>query len=218
MKGVKVLVTAGPTRSYLDPVRYLTNSSSGRMGIALASEAISRGSEVTLILGPTPLSPPRCRALYTETTEEMMAAVLGELKSSSYDLLVMAAAPLDFSFAKKRVEKISSDAALNVSLIPLPKVVKEARKAAPSLFIIGFKAEHKITPEELEKRAVERLSDSGMDMIIANDLSQPGAGFGSETNEVIIIPQGGKRTHLPKMPKRSVARAIFDQYLARRRK
>src|SRR5512136_427733 len=82
MAGMKVLVTAGPTRSYLDPVRYLTNSSSGRMGYALASEAISRGAEVALVLGPTPLPPPRCRAIRVETTEEMLATVLAELNSS----------------------------------------------------------------------------------------------------------------------------------------
>jgi phosphopantothenoylcysteine decarboxylase/phosphopantothenate--cysteine ligase len=218
MRGVRVLVTAGPTRSYLDPVRYLTNSSSGRMGMAMASEAMSRGADVTLVLGPTPVPPPPCRTVRAETTEEMMAAVLSELNSSCYDLLVMAAAPLDFSFSKKRADKISSDAPLTVSLTPLPKVVREARKAAPDLFIIGFKAEHKITPEELEKRATERLSDSGMDMIVANDLSHPGAGFECETNEVLIIPKAGKRASLPKMPKRSVARAILDQYLARRGK
>lgn len=218
MKGIKVLVTAGPTRSYLDPVRYLTNSSSGRMGIAFASEAMSRGADVTLVLGPTPVPPPHCRVVRVETTEEMMEAVLGELKQSGYGLLVMAAAPLDFAFSTKRSEKISSDSALTVSLTPLPKVVKEARKASPGLFIIGFKAEHHIAPEELEKRAAERLSGSGMDMIVANDLSHPGAGFESETNEVTVITKAGIKTCLQKMPKRSVAKVILDQYLAGRGK
>jgi phosphopantothenoylcysteine decarboxylase/phosphopantothenate--cysteine ligase len=188
------------------------------MGIAFASEAMSRGADVTLVLGPTPVPPPRCRVVRVETTEEMMEAVLGELKPSDYGLLVMASAPLDFAFSKKRSEKISSDSSLTVSLAPLPKVVKEARKASPGLFIIGFKAEHDIAPEELEKRATERLSDSGMDMIIANDLSHLGAGFESETNEVTIITKAGKKTCLQKMPKRSVAKAILDQYLAGRGK
>jgi len=218
LKGQRVLVTAGPTRSYLDPVRYLTNSSSGRMGMALASEAMSRGAEVTLVLGPTALSPPSCRTIPVETTDEMMTAVLGELKSSYYNLLAMAAAPLDFSFSRRLKEKISSEASLTVSLVPLPKVVREARKADPGLFIIGFKAEHNIPAEELEKRAAGRLSDSGMDMIVANDLSKPGAGFISETNEVVIITKGGKRRRLPKMPKRSVARAVLDEYVAKRGK
>jgi phosphopantothenoylcysteine decarboxylase/phosphopantothenate--cysteine ligase len=218
MAGMKVLVTAGPTRSYLDPVRYLTNSSSGRMGLALASEAKSRGAEVLLVLGPTHLSPPLCRVIRVETTVEMLAAVTGELKSSKYDLLIMAAAPLDFSFKEMSEGKISSDTAMTVSLTPLPKVVKEARRISPDMFIIGFKAEHSLPCEELEKRAAERLIDSGMDMIVANDLSQPGAGFEVETNEVLIIPRHGQRKHVQKMPKRAVAKAVLDEYVARRRR
>ena len=216
MTGLKVLVTAGPTRSYLDPVRYLTNSSSGRMGIALASEAISRGAEVALVLGPTPLTPPRCRTIRIETTEEMLTAVVGELKSLKYNLLVMAAAPLDFYFKERSEDKISSDSVLTVSLTPLPKVVKEARRISPDLFIIGFKAEHHLPLKELEKRAAERLLDSGMDMIVANDLSQAGAGFEAETNEVYVIPRHGQRMHIPKMPKRAVAKVVLDEYIARR--
>lgn len=216
MVGMKVLVTAGPTRAYLDPVRYLTNSSSGRMGIALAAEAASRGADVTLVLGPTTLTPPRCKTLRVETTEEMLSAVLGELRSTKYDLLAMAAAPLDFRFEETHKAKVSSDAPIKTSLVPLPKIVKEARVVSPYLFVIGFKAEYGLAKGELEERAATRLNDSGMDMIVANDLSQPGAGFQSETNEVHIIQRCGKRRHLPKMHKRAVAREILDEYLARR--
>lgn len=216
MEGIRVLVTAGPTRSYLDPVRYLTNSSSGRMGLAFASEAMSRGAEVTLVLGPTPLPPPQCRTVRVETTEEMMAAVKEEVGSSRCDLMVMAAAPLDFSFENKSDDKISSDSSLTVSLVPLPKVVREARRLDRNIFIIGFKAEHGVAPEELERRAEGRLSDSGMDMIVANDLSHPGSGFVSETNEVTLICKGGEKKRLQKMAKRAVARAVLDEYSARR--
>lgn len=216
MSGVRVLVTAGPTRSYIDPVRYLTNASSGRMGMALASEAKSRGAEVTLVLGPTALPPPLCRTVRVETTEEMLTTVLRELKSSEYDLLIMAAAPLDFSFKGLSKEKISSDAPLTVSLTPLPKIVKEARRIAEGLFIIGFKAEHSLSMEELEARATERLMDSGMDMIVANDLSKPGVGFEAETNEVIIIPRRGKGILVKKTHKMAVASAVLDEYVARR--
>jgi phosphopantothenoylcysteine decarboxylase/phosphopantothenate--cysteine ligase len=216
MADTKVLVTAGPTRSYLDPVRYLTNPSSGRMGLALASEAVSRGAETTLVLGPCALPAPPCKVINVETTEEMLSAVMSELKASRHDLLVMAAAPLDFAFNKKSHEKISSEAALTVTLTPLPKIVKEVRQVDQNLFIIGFKAEHNLSYGELVERAKERLTNTGMDLIVANDLSKPGAGFEVETNEVILIPRDGQVKHLQKMPKRAVAKAVLDEYVQRR--
>jgi phosphopantothenoylcysteine decarboxylase/phosphopantothenate--cysteine ligase len=216
LAGKRILVTAGPTRSYMDTIRYLTNSSSGKMGFAFAREAITRGGDVTLVTGVTEASLPSCPTIKATTTEEMLDAVVSELKSKKYDLLIMAAAPLDFSISEKSKEKISSDAPVKLSLKPLPKIAREARGASPSLFIIGFKAEYGLLPEGLKSRAQKRLQDSGMDLIIANDLSKPAAGFESETNEVYVLDKSGLVSHIPLSPKRDVASKVLDLYAARR--
>jgi phosphopantothenoylcysteine decarboxylase/phosphopantothenate--cysteine ligase len=216
LAGKRILVTAGPTRSYMDTIRYLTNSSSGKMGFAFAREAIARGGDVTLVTGVTEASLPSCPTIKATTTKEMLDAVVTELKSKKYDLLIMAAAPLDFSISEKSKEKISSDAPVKLSLKPLPKIAREARGASPSLFIIGFKAEYGLLPEELKSRAQKRLQDSGMDLIIANDLSKPTAGFESETNEVYVLDKSGLVLHIPLSPKRDIASKVLDLYAARR--
>lgn len=216
LAGKHILVTAGPTRSYMDAIRYLTNSSSGKMGFAFVREAISRGGEVLLVSGVTEASLPNCPTIRVTTTEEMLDAVVTEVRSKKYDLIIMAAAPMDFTISKKSTEKISSDAPVDLSLKPLPKIVREARGASPGLFIIGFKAEYGLQPEELKSRAQKRLQDSGMDLIVANDLSKPSAGFESETNEVYILDRSGLVSHIPSSPKRDVASKVLDAYVARR--
>jgi len=218
LSGRKVLITAGPTRSYMDAIRYLTNPSTGTMGIALAQDAVSRGADVTLITGPIelPAGAIGLRMSKVTTTNEMLDAVLSELKTGSYDLLIMAAAPLDFDFASTSDGKISSDSPLSLRLIPLPKISLEARKNSPQVFMIGFKAEYGLPREELFKRAKDRLTASGMDLIVANDLSQQGAGFGPETNEAYVLDGNGLIEHLAKAPKREIARKILDIYLSRR--
>lgn len=216
LKGRRILVTAGATRSYMDAIRYLTNSSSGRMGFALALEAASRGACVTLVVGPVPLPElPGITVIRVSTTEEMLSAVTNELRSSHYDALALAAAPLDFSFSSRAEGKLSSASPVSVDLIPLPKISCEARKLSPGLFIIGFKAEYGIAEEELIRRASERLADSGMDMIAANDLSKAGVGFETETNEVCLIGRNGPFLRIPLSHKREVARQILDAYSSR---
>ncbi|MGA2573479.1 MAG: bifunctional phosphopantothenoylcysteine decarboxylase/phosphopantothenate--cysteine ligase CoaBC [Candidatus Methanomethylicaceae archaeon] len=216
LAGKRILVTAGPTRSYMDAIRYLTNSSSGKMGFAFAREAMTRGGEVVLVTGATEVSLPNCPTIKVTTTEELLDAVVTELRSKKYDLLIMAAAPLDFSISKKSEEKISSDAPVELSLKPLPKIAREARSASSDLFIIGFKAEYGLQTEDLKLRAQTRLHDSGMDLIVANDLSKPSAGFESETNEVYVLDQSGLVSHIPLSAKRDVASKVLDLYLARR--
>jgi phosphopantothenoylcysteine decarboxylase/phosphopantothenate--cysteine ligase len=217
LAGKRILVTAGPTRSYMDAIRYLTNSSSGKMGFAFAREAIARGGEVLLVSGATEASLPNCPRIKVTTTEEMLDAVVTEVRSKKYDLIIMAAAPIDFTISKKSAEKISSDTPVDLSLKPLPKIVREAKGASPGLFIIGFKAEYGLQPEELKSRAQERLLDSGMDLIVANDLSKPSTGFESETNEVYVLDKNGLVSHIPLSPKRDVASKVLDLYVARRR-
>jgi phosphopantothenoylcysteine decarboxylase/phosphopantothenate--cysteine ligase len=216
LAGKHILVTAGPTRSYMDAIRYLTNSSSGKMGFAFAKEAMARGGEVVLISGASEASLPNCPTIKVTTTEEMLDSVVTELGSKKYDLLVMAAAPLDFSISEKSEEKISSDTPVNLSLKPLPKIAREARGASSGLFIIGFKAEYGLQPEELKSRAQKRLQASSMDLIVANDLSKPSGGFESETNEVYVLDKSGLVSHIPISPKRDVASKVLDLYVARR--
>jgi phosphopantothenoylcysteine decarboxylase/phosphopantothenate--cysteine ligase len=216
LAGKRILITAGPTRSYMDAIRYLTNSSSGKMGFAFAREALARGGEVVLVSGTTEASLPNCPRIKVTTTEEMLDAVVTEVRSKKYDLLIMAAAPLDFAISEKSEEKLSSDAPVNLSLKALPKIAREARSASSSLFIIGFKAEYGLQPEELKSRAQKRLKDSGMDLIVANDLSKPSAGFESETNEVYVLDKSGLVSHISLSPKRDVASKVLDLYLARR--
>lgn len=216
LKGKRIMVTAGPTRSYMDAIRYLTNSSSGKMGFALALEASARGAQVTLVAGPVPVPEmPGIKIKRVSTTEEMLDAVLSELKASHHDALILAAAPLDFAFSKRDSGKISSDSELSLNLAPLPKISREARRADPKLFIIGFKAEYNLAEGELAKRALARLTDSGMDMIAANDLSKEGRGFESETNEVYLIDRGGIFQRIALSHKREVARQILDAYSGR---
>jgi phosphopantothenoylcysteine decarboxylase/phosphopantothenate--cysteine ligase len=217
MTGISVLVTAGPTRSYMDSIRFLTNSSSGKMGYAFAYEASARGARVTLISGPTNLANPGgANIVPVETTEEMLEAVDNALSKEKYDLFVMAAAPLDFAIVEKFDGKVPSTSELKLTLRPLPKIVDVARKKSKDLFIIGFKAEYNLTREELFSRAVSRLLESGMDLIVANDLSSPLTGFKADTDEVYILDKSGLVDHIPLSPKREVARRVLDLYLKRR--
>jgi len=217
MTGISVLVTAGPTRSYMDSIRFLTNSSSGKMGYAFAYEASARGARVTLISGPTNLANPGgANIVPVGTTEEMLEAVDNALSKEKYDLFVMAAAPLDFAIVEKFDGKVPSTSELKLTLRPLPKIVDVARKKSKDLFIIGFKAEYNLTREELFSRAMSRLLESGMDLIVANDLSSPLTGFKADTDEVYILDKSGLVDHIPLSPKREVARRVLDLYLKRR--
>lgn len=217
LTGTSAIVTAGPTRSYLDSIRYLTNSSSGKMGYAFAREAHARGAKVTLISGPTNLSTPKgIDTIFVESTEEMLDSVNRALSKEKYHLLVMAAAPLDFAIADRRTGKISSESQITFTLKPLPKIVEAARERSKEIFIIGFKAEYGLPREELISKARSRLLDSGMDLVVANDLSSPLTGFQADTDEVYVIDEKGLVLHIPLSSKREVARRVLDLYSERR--
>lgn len=217
LKGISVLVTAGPTRSYMDSIRYLTNSSSGKMGYAFAYEASARGARVTLISGPTDLLPPRgVERVSVETTEEMLDAVNATLSKDSYDLFVMAAAPLDFEIVERHEGKVSSSSPITLTLRPSPKIIDIVRGRFKELFIIGFKAEFGLSPEDLISKARSRLLESGVDLIVANDLSGSSTGFKVDTDEVYVIDSKGLLAHIPLSTKREIARKVLDLYLERR--
>jgi phosphopantothenoylcysteine decarboxylase/phosphopantothenate--cysteine ligase len=201
----KVIVTAGPTREHLDPIRFISNRSSGKMGYAIARAALRRGAEVTLISGPSIVSQPRgVKFVSVETAGEMFDAVNQELPSST--VLVMSAAVSDFMPAEKAEEKIEKSEELLLRLRQTPDILSEIGKRKDRPFIIGFAAE---TGRKIE-RARRKLKEKNMDIIVLNDVTKAGSGFDVDTNSVVILDRE-KEISLPLLSKDSVAEAILDR-------
>ncbi|MFQ6053773.1 MAG: bifunctional phosphopantothenoylcysteine decarboxylase/phosphopantothenate--cysteine ligase CoaBC, partial [Candidatus Bathyarchaeia archaeon] len=207
LEGRRILITAGPTRSYLDAFRFITNPSSGRMGVAIAEEALRRGAQVTLVYGPgTATPPPEAETIRVETTEEMLDAVARALGERRHDVAILAAAALDYGPTEREMVKTPSGMEKwSLELRPLPKIVEQVKKIDPSVFLVGFKAEFDTSNEALVERAYKRLRETGMDLIVANDVSREGAGFGSDTNEVFIIDPEREVVHIPLSDKDEIA-------------
>ncbi len=203
--GKRLLVTAGPTREPLDPVRYLSNRSTGRMGYALASAARDQGAEVTLVSGPVGLEAPAgCRSVMVETAEDMLSAVARELPAQ--DMLVMAAAVADFRPAEPRETKLRrSDAPSSVALQPTVDILGSVRAEFPGV-VVAFALQ---AGDDLEP-AREKLRDKGADYIVVNRYDEVGAGFESETNHVWVLAASGKEIELEADSKRVVARRILE--------
>lgn len=221
MIGLQVLVTAGPTIEHIDPIRVITNKSSGKMGIAVAEEAHMRGAEVTLIYGhgmvPAPVG---MKVLSVETTKDMYDAVLSELKSTHYDLFVATAAAADFTPQKAYERKVDTYTTplLELKLKSTPKIIDEAKKISSGTFLAAFKAEYRLSDKELVDKAYKRLKTSRADLIVANDVSREGEGFQTETNEVFIINKDQKVIHIPLTSKREIAKKLLDVALERIRR
>ncbi|GIW50935.1 MAG: peptidase ClpP [Gemmatimonadales bacterium] len=205
LNGKKVVVTAGPTREPLDPVRVITNRSSGRMGYALARAAFARGAEVTLISGPTLLpSPPGIEPVRVESTEEMAKAVAAALKKAA--VLVMAAAPADFRPARTaKVKRPRSEGPVSLELEPTPDILEKTKSLRRSCITVGFALE---TGPNLD-RAKKKLEEKGLDLIVVNRADEPGSGAEVETNRVTVIGKKGRQT-LPLLAKEEVAEKIWD--------
>lgn len=213
MRGLRVLVTSGPTVEHIDPIRIITNKSSGKMGSALANEALRRGAEVTYIHGPTPTPPPQgVEAVGVEGTGEMFDATIGRLKSTPFDILIAASAAADYTPTHPKEEKIPSRAEgrLNLELKATPKIIDEVKKVSPPTFLVAFKAEFNLTPEELLKRGKERLLGAGADLIVVNDVGRRESAFGSDTTEVFVIDREGGSVKIPLSPKPRVAGRIMN--------
>ncbi len=211
--GMRVLVTAGPTLEHIDPVRVITNRSSGKMGVALAREALNRGADVTLVYGRgTAVPPANAKVISVETTEEMYDAVVSELKSQKYDVVAAAAAAADWRPEKSFDYKVpTSDVSeFSVKLRPTKKIIDAVRKLRPDVFLAPFKAEYGLSDKELIERGYRRLVDAEADLIVVNDVGRERAGFEVDTNEVFIVDKGKKVVHIPLTTKREVARRIFD--------
>jgi phosphopantothenoylcysteine decarboxylase/phosphopantothenate--cysteine ligase len=209
----KVLVTAGPTLEYIDPVRVITNKSSGRMGVAVAEEALSRGAEVTLVYGlGTAIPPGKVKKIPVETSQEMYEAVVSELKSKKYDIALAVAAVADWAPEGRYEYKVptSTTAELTVKLKPTPKIIDAVKKISPDTFLVAFRAEYNLSDEELVKSAHDRLKKAKADLIAANDIGRKGVGFGYDTDEIFIVDSNKKVIHIPLTTKREAAKRLFD--------
>ncbi|MGQ9722420.1 MAG: bifunctional phosphopantothenoylcysteine decarboxylase/phosphopantothenate--cysteine ligase CoaBC [Candidatus Jordarchaeum sp.] len=212
MKGLRVLITAGPTREYIDAVRYVSNPSSGKMGVSLAMSSIQRGAEVTLVFGPgTVEPPPLANVINVESTQDMLEAVVASLKKEHYDIMISTAAVSDYGPGTKIDAKTPSGKRdFMVRFVPLPKVINKARETAPDIFLVGFKAEYNIPKEQLISCALNKIKKANLDLIVANDISKENTGFASNSNEVYVIDKNGEMTHIPLSPKRVIASRILD--------
>ena len=213
LQGRRVLVTAGPTVEHIDPVRILTNRSSGKMGVAIAEETVSRGAETTLILGPGSVSPPAgVKTVRIESTDELLDATVRELEQGKHDLVFAAGAPSDYrpSSLSPRKLKARKEKSITLELQATPKVIAEARKANPNAFIVAFKTEHNVSNDQLITEAFEILSEKTADLVAANDVGHEGVGFQSETNELYVVDAGKNVVHIPLSDKRTVARQLVD--------
>ena len=210
LEGLRVLVTAGPTVERIDPVRYLTNDSSGKMGLAIAKAAIDRGAEVTVLLGNVHLAPPpSANVVKVQSTQDLYDAMMAHCDRQ--DVIIQAAAPADFRVKDIAPEKIKKQdgAPMVLELIENPDIAKAVgQRKQPGQTLVGFAAE----TENLLENAEKKLGKKNLDLIVANDVSQEGAGFGVDTNIVTLLTHTGLES-LPLMSKQDVAHRILDKVL-----
>ena len=214
MEGLRVMVTAGPSREALDPVRYISNRSSGKMGYAIAQAAQKRGAEVTLLSGPVAIEAPQGVKLVPFTTTQELLDRASEL-AREQDLLIQAAAPADYRAKEVAPQKIKKQGGepMTFTLVENPDVAATLGKAKRiGQVFVGFAAE----TNDVLAHARDKLARKNLDMIVANDVTRPGAGFDVDTNIVTLITKDGQEA-LPMMSKAEVAQRILDRALALRR-
>ena len=208
LKGKSIIVTAGPTVESIDPMRYITNRSTGKMGYSIAKEAIERGADVTLITGPTNLTPPQNlkKLVKIESAKDMYEAVLENLDEN--DVVIKSAAVADYkpkNYSNKKIKKSDDD--LIIELDRNKDIAQEIGKIKNNKILVGFAAE----TNDLIQNASLKIKKKNLDFIVANDLTKEGAGFGVDTNIVKIIDKEGNITEYPKMKKEEVANIILDK-------
>jgi len=205
-KGQKVLVTAGGTREPVDPVRYLGNRSSGKMGHAIADAAIRRGYDVTLVTTADLPTHPATKLIRVETAEEMLAAVAGV----EPHVAIMAAAVADFRPTSAAESKIPrADGLPSIELTETPDILSSVVQRHPRPFTVGFAAETGGV-----ERAIEKARNKDVDLLVYNDVTEPGSGFGTDTNRVVLIDRSGATEELPLLPKSEVAERLLDRVAA----
>ncbi|HXZ19735.1 MAG TPA: bifunctional phosphopantothenoylcysteine decarboxylase/phosphopantothenate--cysteine ligase CoaBC [Candidatus Acidoferrales bacterium] len=213
LQGETLLITAGPTREEVDPVRYLTNRSSGKMGYALAEVGLKRRARVILVSGPVALAPPQnAEFVPVQTAEQMRKAVFERLPEAT--VVLMAAAVADYRPAKPSAQKIKRGAApLTLELAPTPDILAEIAMEKGNRTLVGFAAE----TSDLAENARTKLTRKGADIVVANDVTRQGAGFDVDTNIVTLVRRDGSQVELPQMSKQELASRLLDEVVALRR-
>lgn len=204
--GVKVLVSAGATRESIDPVRFITNHSSGKMGRDIALRAIARGAEVRIVKGIVSVDMPDCDTIDVTTTIEMRDAILDEVEWA--DVIIMAAAPADYRVKEVSTTKIKSSS-LTLEMVKNPDIARAVGEIKGDKTLVIFAAE----TNSLEDNAVSKLVSKNADMVVANDVTREGAGFNSDTNAVTIIKPDGSRISTEVLPKSQIADIILDEVI-----
>lgn len=203
--GINMLVTAGPTQEPIDPVRFISNRSSGKMGYAIAESASKRGAKVTLVSGPTELGAPNeVDVIKVTTVREMYNAVQENVKHAN--IFVSAAAPADFTPSQVKDQKIKKSVHWTLELDKAEDILASVGKNKGGTILVGFAAE----TENLEAHAEQKLKAKNLDLIVANDVSPGTDTFGSDTNQVVLLSRTGERVRWPRMSKREVANGILD--------
>jgi phosphopantothenoylcysteine decarboxylase / phosphopantothenate---cysteine ligase len=212
-----ILVTAGSTVEYIDPVRVITNLSSGKIGNAIAKEASNRGAKVTIVYGYTTAASyssdsSDLKVIKATTTEEMYNTVVSELSSNTYDIAILAAAVTDFRPEEKKTNKIDSRIdRLSLSLIPTRKIINRIKHITKDdIYVVAFKAEYNISDLSIVEKAYQKLEECNGDLIVANDIGREGSEVGSDNDEVFIVNRQKKVIHLPLQSKRDIAKKLVD--------
>lgn len=212
LRGKKVLVSAGSTYEKIDEVRGITNRSSGKMGIEIAKEAFIRGADVTLIKGQMTADVPHIFDVVEVESSSQMHYAVSKLASKS-DVFVSSAAVSDFKVKNAEAAKISSDTDITIELERTPKILNEVKEINPDIFLVGFKAVHNLSDEELLNAAKKRMLESDADLMVANDVAVEGAGFGSDDNQVVLMDD--EIIEISLSPKREIAKRIVDRIVTK---
>jgi phosphopantothenoylcysteine decarboxylase/phosphopantothenate--cysteine ligase len=216
LAGKNVLVTAGSTIEYIDPIRVITNLSSGKMGNAIAEEAAKRSANVTIVCGHTThdaFSSLTHNIIKVNTSDEMYNTVMSELSSKKYDIVILAAAVADFKLEEKKFTK-KIDSRKDKLLLPLSstkKIIDKVKQTSKTdTLLVAFKAEYRVSNSHIVNRAYEKLKECNGDLIVANDVGREGSEISSDNNEVFIVDRQKKVIHLPLQNKRDIARKLLD--------
>jgi phosphopantothenoylcysteine decarboxylase/phosphopantothenate--cysteine ligase len=212
LSGKHVVVSAGRTVEYIDPIRVITNNASGRMGMAIARAALLAGARVTVLAGKTAVpAPPGAEVLCCGTAEELLEKTEELLKGSGADIYIAAAAVGDWKCRNISDTKITTHGAgeLSLTLVPTPKILDRVKTISPRTFVIAFRALHEVSDEELQADAIARMEKADADMIAVNDVSEEGSGFETGTNRLQLFFRDGERKQLPMMLKDEAARHIL---------
>lgn len=207
IKGKKILISLGGTYEAIDPVRYITNKSSGKMGLELAKQAYIRGADLTLLVANVSVNIPKVfNVIYVESTQDMCREI--ENLISDFDIFISTAAISDFMVDNDVNYKISSKSLLNLTFKPTVKIIHKIKKLNPKIFLVGFKAEYNISEEKIINCAKKQIEMAGTDLVVANDVGHENCYFGSNKNEVLIISD--EILKVPLASKKEIASVIFD--------